>query len=157
MKKIIPDYSELWLIISKLRQEGKKIIFTTGVFDAELHEGHLKYLKLCKELGGILFVGIHSDNLTKERKGLNRPLLNENIRARNVLSVDCVDYVFIIPSQGDVYTTIDDIKPDILAVSETTKDYANSPKTMIKLFGEDMEVITFPAQSDIHTSDLFSK
>ena len=59
--------------IKELQENGKKVVFTNGVFDI-LHIGHLTYLEEAKGLGDILVVGINSDASVKINKGDKRPI-----------------------------------------------------------------------------------
>lgn len=70
------------------------IIFTNGCFDI-LHRGHLTYLYEAKQLGGILVVGINSDNSVKRLKGPTRPINNQYDRAFALAALSFVDFVFI--------------------------------------------------------------
>jgi len=45
-------------ILQKEKKNGKKIIFTNGVFDL-FHVGHLRLLRESKKLGHVLVVGIN--------------------------------------------------------------------------------------------------
>jgi rfaE bifunctional protein nucleotidyltransferase chain/domain len=71
---------------------GKKIVFTNGCFDI-LHLGHVEYLNEAKAQGDLLLVAINSDESVRKIKGPDRPINNENDRAKmllNLKSVDCV-------------------------------------------------------------------
>ncbi|MBU2625359.1 MAG: adenylyltransferase/cytidyltransferase family protein, partial [candidate division Zixibacteria bacterium] len=76
----------------KLRRQGKKVVFTNGVFDI-LHVGHLSLLEKSKDLGDILIVGLNSDASTRRLKGNSRPLVPFKDRARLLASIRPVDYV----------------------------------------------------------------
>ena len=65
---------------AKLRDAGKKLVLTNGVFDL-LHTGHLYYLKEARKLGDALFVAINSDASVRELKGPSRPVMTEEQRA----------------------------------------------------------------------------
>lgn len=95
------------------RQEGKKIILANGCFDL-FHVGHLRYLAGAKELGGILVVGINSDEQVRKLKGKNRPVTPENERAEIISSLKCVDYVTIF-TEPTVEELIRAIRPDFHA------------------------------------------
>lgn len=69
----------------------KKIIFTSGSWDL-LHEGHILLLQRAKALGDILIVGVSTNALIKEYKGVN-PILNYKQRARVIKELKCVDKV----------------------------------------------------------------
>jgi glycerol-3-phosphate cytidylyltransferase len=69
----------------------KKIIFTSGAFDL-LHDGHILLLKRAKALGDMLIVGVSTNALIKEYKGIN-PILNYKQRLRVIQELRCVDKV----------------------------------------------------------------
>ena len=62
--------------IELFKKEGKKVVFTNGVFDI-LHIGHLTYLEEAKSLGDVLVVAVNSDASVKVNKGDKRPINNE--------------------------------------------------------------------------------
>ena len=69
-------------------------VTTNGVFDI-LHLGHLKLLHEARAKGDFLWVGINSDASVKAFKGQSRPINDELTRARQLASLDCVNYVTI--------------------------------------------------------------
>jgi rfaE bifunctional protein nucleotidyltransferase chain/domain len=78
--------------------EGKKIVFTNGVFDI-LHPGHIDLLEFAKSSGDYLIVGINDDDSVKRLKGMNRPLYPLEDRMEILEAVMYVD--FIIPFSED--------------------------------------------------------
>jgi len=99
-------------VIARLKQDGKRIVFTNGCFDI-IHVGHIRYLKSAKELGDILVIGLNSDESVRKIKGDNRPIVSQGERAEILSSIRSVDYVVIF-NEPDPYNTIAAIKPDIL-------------------------------------------
>lgn len=85
---------ELAQLFAKLRQQGKRIVFTNGCFDL-LHPGHIHTLTQAKALGDVLVVGINSDISVKRLKGEPRPILNGTERALLLCALEMVDYVTI--------------------------------------------------------------
>ena len=77
-----------------LRREGKRVVFTNGVFDI-LHVGHVRYLQAARALGDALLVGINSDASVRRLKGPTRPLNPEDERAEVIAALACVDGVCI--------------------------------------------------------------
>jgi D-beta-D-heptose 7-phosphate kinase/D-beta-D-heptose 1-phosphate adenosyltransferase len=65
---------------AKVKAEGKKVVFTNGVFDL-IHSGHVDYLLKAKKLGDVLIVGLNSDESVKRIKGDKRPILKQDERA----------------------------------------------------------------------------
>jgi len=104
--------SEIKSIRSKLKAEGKKIVFTNGVFDL-IHSGHVDYLSKAKKLGDVLIVGLNSDDSVKRIKGDKRPILNQAERAFILSNIKPVDYVVVF-EEDTPENLISEIIPDIL-------------------------------------------
>lgn len=69
----------------------KKIIFTAGSWDL-LHFGHLNILLRAKALGNYLIVGVSTNKLVKQYKGLN-PIISYKDRVAIIKELKCVDKV----------------------------------------------------------------
>ena len=104
--------TELKAIRSKLKAEGKKIVFTNGVFDL-IHAGHVDYLSKAKNLGDVLIVGLNSDDSVKRIKGNKRPILKQEERAFIISNLKPVDYVIFF-DEDTPENLISEIIPDIL-------------------------------------------
>ena len=111
MPNIFPR-KELAPIVRRLQSEGKKVVFTNGVFDI-LHAGHVDYLNHAKELGDFLIVAINSDESVRRINGEKRPIVNENDRALVISNLKSVDYVCIF-EEDTPYETIKLLQPDVL-------------------------------------------
>jgi len=98
--------------VGKLKSANNKIVFTNGCFDI-IHKGHLGYLHQSKDLGDYLIVGLNSDDSVKLLKGSDRPINNQNVRAKNLLRLDYVDAVIIF-SEETPEELIKLLLPDIL-------------------------------------------
>lgn len=96
----------------RLRNSGKKVVFTNGCFDL-LHPGHVRYLQQARALGDALIVALNSDRSVHELKGDKRPILTQDERAEVMAALACVDYVTIFdePTPREVITAL---LPDIL-------------------------------------------
>lgn len=77
-----------------LRTDGKRIVFTNGVFDI-LHVGHLRYLEAARALGDALLVGVNADESVRRLKGPTRPINLEDERAELLAALRCVDGVCV--------------------------------------------------------------
>ena len=108
----IKTWDEISSIISELKNNDKKIVFTNGCFDI-LHIGHVKYLEKAKNFGDILILGLNSDNSTHRLKGKNRPINTQDDRAYILASLEVVDYVVIF-NEDTPLDLIKLIKPDVL-------------------------------------------
>ncbi|HXI26476.1 MAG TPA: D-glycero-beta-D-manno-heptose 1-phosphate adenylyltransferase [Pyrinomonadaceae bacterium] len=112
MSKKIPSPSELLNERARLRDAGRKLVFTNGVFDI-LHVGHVRYLQQARELGDALIVAINSDASARELKGEGRPLTNANDRAEILAALACVDYVAVFDDLSP-RSLIAELLPDVL-------------------------------------------
>jgi rfaE bifunctional protein nucleotidyltransferase chain/domain len=83
-------------LCSRLRGEGKRIVFTNGCFDL-LHAGHAQYLRRASALGDVLVVGLNSDASVRRLKGEGRPMQKAADRAYLLASLSCVSYVTVFP------------------------------------------------------------
>jgi len=96
----------------RLRSAGLSVVFTNGVFDL-LHVGHLRYLAEARALGDKLIVAINSDRATRELKGQDRPITNEDERAEILAALRSVDYVTIFDDISP-RQLITELLPDVL-------------------------------------------
>lgn len=122
--RFVPDHTELKKLVEELRKEGRTIVLTQGVYDL-LHEGHALYLEAAKSYGDILIVGVDSDELTKQRKGPNRPIVPQEERIKMLMHLRHVDIVTVRESHHDIGELIRLIRPDVLVTSTSTKDFEN--------------------------------
>jgi len=97
---------------SQWKKEGKKIVFTNGVFDL-LHKGHIFSLSQAAKQGDILIIGLNSDNSVKRLKGNGRPINDEGARALLLASLVMVDAVVIFEDDTPL-KLITSILPDVL-------------------------------------------
>jgi len=109
---MIISRDEIGKVCQKLREEGKKIVFTNGCFDI-IHIGHIKYLTEAKKLGDVLVVGLNSDDSVKRLKGESRPVTPQSERAEILDSLKPVDYVVIFEEDTPL-ELIRIVKPDFL-------------------------------------------
>lgn len=152
--RFIKNFDQLNKIVSSLKILGNKIILTQGVYDL-IHEGHAKYLEIAKSHGDILIVGVDSDELTKKRKGPNRPIVPEAERIEMLLHLRHVDYVVVRHVGKEIGDMIRTVKPDILITSSTTKDFT---REFIKKYKSSCgQIITLPAQSTTSTTARIRK
>lgn len=96
----------------RLRDTGKKLVFTNGVFDL-LHVGHVRYLAQARALGDALVVAVNSDRSVRELKGAGRPFTSENDRTEILASLRAVDYVTIF-DEISPRSLIAALLPDVL-------------------------------------------
>ena len=94
---ILEKIYSLASIIEKANQwkkEGKKIVFTNGVFDL-LHKGHIFSLTQAVKEGDVLVIGLNSDSSVKKLKGDSRPINDQDSRALLLAALSMVGAVVI--------------------------------------------------------------
>ena len=92
---------------------SKKIVLAGGVFDI-IHPGHIHTLTAAKALGDVLVVAIATDKTAQKMKKM-RPLHNQELRCELVSSLSMVDEA-IIGHEEDIFETVKEVKPDIIAL-----------------------------------------
>jgi D-beta-D-heptose 7-phosphate kinase/D-beta-D-heptose 1-phosphate adenosyltransferase len=136
-------------VLSRARAQGKRIVFTNGVYDL-LHAGHVTLLAQAKKQGDILVVGLNSDASVRRLKGPSRPMANEKDRALVIGALESVDYVTVF-SEDTPYELIKKLKPDVLVKGG---DYA-----VQEMVGRDLvkKVVRVPLVQGRSTSALIQK
>jgi rfaE bifunctional protein nucleotidyltransferase chain/domain len=146
LSRIIRDLEELRKLVGDLKSQGKRIVFTNGCFDI-LHAGHVDYLEKAKSFGDVLIVGMNSDSSIKRIKGEKRPIVPESYRARVLVGLRAVDYVFIF-SDDTPYEVIKVVRPHVLVKGADWK----LEEIVGREFAERVERIPF--EYDISTTKI---
>ena len=113
--------------IEVFKREGKKVGVCHGSFDL-VHPGHIKHFESASKLCDILIVSLTSDYYVSKRKGFNRPIYCQHLRAYIIASLRFVDFVTI----SDFKTgkeTIEYLKPTFYIKGP---DYKNKETDGIK-------------------------
>ncbi|MDD2679695.1 MAG: D-glycero-beta-D-manno-heptose 1-phosphate adenylyltransferase [Candidatus Omnitrophica bacterium] len=108
----IKTLNTLKRLVKKLKQQGKKVVFTNGCFDI-LHYGHAKYLQDARKEGDMLVVGVNSDSSIRKIKGKARPIVDEKNRLKLLAALASIDYLVLFKEPTPL-KLIQEIKPDIL-------------------------------------------
>lgn len=91
---------------------GETVVFTNGCFDL-LHLGHVDYLEKARELGNRLVIGLNTDDSVSRFKGPERPLQDQNSRARILASLQFVDLVVFF-NEDTPFDLISALIPNVL-------------------------------------------
>ena len=151
-KKILA-LSEAVTWVDRLRQKGKTIVFTNGVFDI-LHPGHLRYLQDARREGDALVVAVNSDWSVKAIKGPARPINPERERAEVLAALACVDAVVIFDEENP-QDIIGRLQPDVLAKgADWTADRIIGRETVEARGGR---VVRIPLAAGYSTSAIIDK
>ncbi len=152
-KENLLDQKEMEKKIRNLQKEGKKIVFTNGVFDI-LHLGHLIYLEEAKELGDILVVGVNSDSSVKVNKGDRRPINSEKNRAFVLLGTKFVDYTVIFDEKTPEIL-LDLLKPNIHVKGGDYRKEELPETAIVERNGGKVKILSFI--DNISTTSIINK
>jgi rfaE bifunctional protein kinase chain/domain/rfaE bifunctional protein nucleotidyltransferase chain/domain len=100
---------ELIAVRAAARQAGKTVVHCHGCFDI-VHPGHIHHLEHARSLGDMLIVSVSADSHVT--KGVNRPLIPDTHRARNLAALAAVDHTYICPEPTAV-ELLERLRPDI--------------------------------------------
>lgn len=96
----------------------RKKVMVTGCFDW-FHSGHVRFFEECSELGDLIVIVGHDQNL-RELKGPGHPLFDQDHRRYMVAAVRFVHQAVISTGHGwmDAEPEVLRLRPDIYAVNE---------------------------------------
>jgi len=101
---------------ARLTTKGRrsiKVVFIGGGFEM-IHYGHVYTITKAKNLGDVLVVSVARDSTIRKRKK-REPLINEEDRVKLLSSLREVDLA-ILGVEGDIYVTLQKVKPNIVAL-----------------------------------------
>lgn len=140
--------------IKALKAQGKKVVFTNGCFDI-LHPGHVDYLSQARDQGDFLVLGLNTDDsVRKLNKAPNRPVNNEQARAKVLAGLASID-LLVLFNEETPYDLIKLLEPDVLVKGD---DYQ-----VEKIVGYDLvtarggKVVTIPFLQGHSTTNLIKK
>ena len=115
-------------------------VMATGVFDI-LHMGHIHFLTEAKKLGDKLVVVVAHDETVRHVK--YEPVTPGELRLEMIKSLKPVDEAYL-GSEGDIYSIVEEIKPDIIAIGYDQPHDPDKIRSDLKQRGLDIEVIRLP-------------
>ncbi len=117
----------------------KRVVLVTGVFDL-IHSEHINFLKRALNAGSVLLVGLESDDRVRRMKGETRPIYPLHQRILQLECLGIATIVFALPDSFDLpihhEELIEQLRPDILAISSHTLHQDKKQKLMEKYGGE---------------------
>ena len=130
-----------------------KRVFTSGSFDL-FHIGHLNILEKSAALGDELIVGVSTDELIEEYKGM-KPIIPFEQRARIVASIKCVTKVVKQTKLTEI-AQLQRENIDIVTIGDDWKGkYLEGLEWMKSQPGK--EVVYFPYTPGVSTTQIKSK
>lgn len=98
--------------VAQWRRQGLRIGFTNGCFDV-VHPGHVSLMEQAAATCDKLIVALNTDASVRDLKGPDRPIQDENARARVIASLGHVDAVTLF-GEDTPEALIRRIRPDTL-------------------------------------------
>lgn len=171
---MILNYSDLCSIRQK--NHDKVIGLFKGTFDL-IHHDHIRIMQEIKKKCEILVVEIKTDEDVRNKKGSNRPIINQQERAYIVDNIKCVDYTIIGNRKEKTSSMIDLISKNEYNVAHIEKFYrdgyliemlkpnivfTSSEKPVPQIIIDwckklDINIMILPMQNGMHTTDIIEK
>jgi D-beta-D-heptose 7-phosphate kinase/D-beta-D-heptose 1-phosphate adenosyltransferase len=145
--------SEAGRLAERWRAEGRRVVFTNGVFDL-LHPGHVRYLQAARRLGDVLIVGLNSDRSVRANKGHGRPITPEAERAEIVAALACVDAVTVFDEETP-HAIIAAVQPDVLVKGADWAENAIVGRDIVEARGG--RVVRMPVEQGHSTTSIIEK
>jgi D-beta-D-heptose 7-phosphate kinase/D-beta-D-heptose 1-phosphate adenosyltransferase len=155
MREKIVNADQLETIATKMRAEGRTLVFTNGCFDL-LHLGHVRYLQAARSAGDALAVAINGDESVRALKGDGRPLNSAAERAHVAAALECVDYIVIF-SETRVTGLLEKVRPAIYVKGgDYTKETLHADeRAALERSGAEIRILPF--ENGYSTSALMEK
>src|SRR3954471_15316576 len=119
----ICSLEQLLAFRDEARRAGKAVVHCHGCFDI-VHPGHIHHLQFARGLGDVLVVSVSAD--THVNKGVNRPLIPDDLRASSLAALECVDWVYVNPDPTAV-SLLEQLQPDVY-VKGREYERSNDPR-----------------------------
>ena len=152
-ERFVPEHKDLTMLIEALRSMGCTIVFVTGVWDL-FHIGHAEYIWRGKEDAKklypdsdhvIMVVGVETDELTKLRKGPDRPIVPQEERLRVLAHLRSVDILALQYEADQLYRVV---AHDIRVISQSTADLPD----LSEIESQCAHIVNLPPQSETSTT-----
>jgi D-beta-D-heptose 7-phosphate kinase/D-beta-D-heptose 1-phosphate adenosyltransferase len=141
-------------VASRLRAEGKRLVFTNGCFDI-LHAGHCDYLQKARSYGDALMVGLNTDaSVQRQQKGPGRPFNTQADRAAVLAALAAVDHVVAFDDDTP-QALIEAITPHVLAKGEDWRDKGVVGREWVEQHGG--QVVLVPLVAGRSTTNVVQK
>ncbi len=141
-----------------LTDRGRKsirVVFIGGGFEI-IHTGHIYTIEHAKALGDVLVVVVARDS-TLRRGKRREPVASEAERVRLLSSLRQVDAV-ILGVEGDIYETLEKVKPDVVALGYDQRHAESDITREAARRGIQLEVVRLDTpQPKIKTSRLLAE
>src|ERR1700682_1889708 len=107
-RKVV-DHAALLKHRAAARAAGRTVVHCHGCFDI-VHPGHIHHLQFARSLGDVLIVSVSAD--PHVNKGVDRPLIPDELRASSLAALECVDCVYVNPGPTAI-ELLEALHPDV--------------------------------------------
>ena len=129
-----------------------KRVMAQGTFDI-LHPGHLQYFRESAKHGDELVAVIARDSRVSEKKDT---YFDEDERREMVEALETVDKA-ILGSEGDIYSTVEEVDPDIITLGYDQKHDDGQVREMAEdSTGHEVTVVRIEEREGYSSSDIRS-
>lgn len=141
-------------VATRLRTEGRRLVFTNGCFDI-LHPGHCDYLAKARSYGDALMVAVNTDDsVRRQDKAPGRPVNVLEDRMAVLSALSAVDY--LVPFDEDTpKDLIEVITPHVLAKGEDWRDKGVVGREWVESHGG--QVILVPLRQGKSTTSIVDR
>jgi rfaE bifunctional protein nucleotidyltransferase chain/domain len=137
----------------KLKEEGKKVVFTNGSFDL-LHGGHVHLFGEAKKQGDVLIVALNDDASVRKIKGAARPIFPLAERWEILAAIEAIDFLTSF-SETTPQRIIAALLPDVLVKGGDWKSDEVVGKKEVEAAGG--KVVIIPYLEGHSTSSIIRK
>jgi D-beta-D-heptose 7-phosphate kinase/D-beta-D-heptose 1-phosphate adenosyltransferase len=130
---------DLLVELAAHREAGQRVILTNGCFDV-IHAGHVAYLREAKGLGGVLVVGVNSDEQVGRLKGPGRPVYREPERLEILAELQCVDYLTVF-REPTVHELLRRIRPEVYVKGGDYRPEEITEHDLVRELGIELRVL----------------
>ncbi|GAB4141915.1 MAG: D-glycero-beta-D-manno-heptose-7-phosphate kinase [Planctomycetota bacterium] len=141
-------------VATRLRTEGRRLVFTNGCFDI-LHPGHTEYLARARAYGDALMVAVNDDDsVRRQQKAQGRPVNRLADRMSVLAALQSVDYV--VPFSEDTpLEIVEKITPHVLAKGEDWRERGVVGREWVEAHGG--QVVLVPLREGCSTTAIIEK
>lgn len=125
-------------VLSEKGRRQIRVVFMGGGFEI-IHYGHVYTLGKAKSLGDVLVISVARDSTIRKRKG-REPLIGEADRVKLLSAMKDVDAA-ILGVEGDIYVTLERVRPDVVALGYDQYHMEEDVKREAARRGMDIEVV----------------
>jgi D-beta-D-heptose 7-phosphate kinase/D-beta-D-heptose 1-phosphate adenosyltransferase len=151
--RVLPSLEDAAAFADGLRRNGRRVVFTNGVFDL-LHPGHVRYLRAARAEGDALIVAVNSDRSVRANKGPARPIVPQHERAELVAALGCVDAAFVF-DEDTPDRVIRAVRPDVLVKGADWAHDAIVGRDVVEGLGG--RVVRAPIEPGYSTTEIVKK